>query len=86
MHNSLLSLYATYQQALDAGSVPCLTCLVLHADHTLLLQSEALPIFTSLTLKCPTALFLDSLTLDNYFLGGFLYFLIIITKYLRETT
>lgn len=26
--NSLLSLYATYQQALDADSVPCMTCLV----------------------------------------------------------
>lgn len=44
--------------------------------------------FTSLTLKCPTALLLDSLTLDNYLFSffGFLYFLITITKYLRETT
>lgn len=35
-------------------------------DH-ILLAVGALLTFTSRTLKCPTALFLDSLTLDNYF-------------------
>lgn len=85
--NSLLSLYATYQQVLDAVSVPCLTCLVFTwTCHCGLLSQAELSLSSSpWPWSVPQLCSWTPLLLTITFFFDFLYFSSLLQN-MRETT